>query len=381
MDVVPENPEIYDASLEGGISPQEARKLTELDSHTLENGVYDPSDIPALAGQLEKSYNHRENAYIPVDDVQDYVAILLERPEEVISDWDTGGYPFENNGTSIREKRDEYTIRTVYAFQDAIDQQLIDKTLRTIVNRPDYRLETAETLDEGNLGLLLGQYMNQIKELTDNQTILEEAYGTVAETPEASVAAAANTPVNELPEEVLENINLGGKEISSDQITTRLRNMQGAGRCEDLENNHSEVLLDEEPTRNTSLISFENELVGSLKHTGDTSMLALQDMTYNGRHSLQKGMAYRVSHHMLGGMTSERIDTQKPSHHEWEEVFRPGRMDEKQEKYLDWELKEVDRLELRPLRFAGEKGDQTVQEFRDQIETMRKQLEEQLEDF
>ena len=376
MRVVSENHGVYEASIEGGLTPEEAEKLMDLDPSVLETRDYEPSDIPALAGYLQEE---KTSVYVPGENVEEYVNILLENPDEIISEWDIGDYPFENSPTKRREKRDEYTLRTVQAFEDLMDQEAIDETLQATVDREDYRQETHETSDDGNLGLVLGQYITQIEELTDDEEIMQEAYRTIAETPESSTTAAANTPLNKLPEEVLENIYKGGKEIGSDQITTRLRNMQGAGKCEDLETGHEEVLLGEDPTRNTSLISIDDKLVGSLKHTGSTSMLALQDLKSDGRQLLQKGMTYRISHPVLDEITSERIDTQKPNHQEWEAIMQSSRMNEEKEIYQDWEVKELDRLELRPLRFAGEKGDYTVEGFRENIETRRKDLEAQLD--
>jgi hypothetical protein len=375
MHVVFENQGVYEASIEGGLPPEEAEQLAELDPSVLETGDYEPSDIPALAGHLS-GYQSRIDDTAPEENIEEYVNLLLEDPDEVISDWDIGDYPFENIATNTREKRDEYTIRTVYAFEDSIDQSVIDETLRTVVNREDYRHETAASSADGNLGILLGQYIGQIEKIAEDEEIMQEAYSTVADTPEASATAAANAPLNQLPEDVLENIHVGGKEVGSDQITTRLRKMQGAGKCGDLESRHEEVLMGESPTRNTSLVSFEGQIVGSLKYDGSTSMLALQDLKSNGRQVLQKGMTYRVSHPMLQEMASDRADRQKPSHQEWEELFQPERMDEEQEEYQDWEVKEVDRLELRPLRFAGEQGDHTVDGFRERIETRREDLEE-----
>lgn len=378
MRTVSKSPEVFEVSTEGGISPDEADELADLDPSVLENGNYDPEDIPALAAYIHTNKTYENAASQPAEDVEEYVQVLLEDPDEVVPEWDIGDYPFENNSTIRREKRDEYTIRTLYAFEDLLDQELIDEALRTIAEKPDYRKETAPNSADGNLGILLGQYISQIKELTYDEDIIQEVYSTITQTSGASATAAANMPVNEFPEEILENIYPGGQETETDQITTRLRNMQGAGKCGDLETRHEKVLLSENPTRNTSLITINDELVGSLKHEGSTSMLALQDLTSDGKQVLQKGMTYKVSHPMLDQMKSQKMERQKPSHEEWEEVFQTDRMEEEQEEYSDWQVKEVDRLELRPLRFAGEKGDKTVEEFRQQIEEQRQELEELL---
>lgn len=371
-----DNPELYAAALEGGLSTEEAEDLTRIDPPTNQTGDYEPSNIPAIAKYLERQ---PENIPIPAKNTEEYIELLLERPQEVVDEWSTGGYPFENNGTTIREKRDEYTIRTIYALQDSIDQSLIDKALQQITTQTDYRKETAETLSEGNLGLLLGQYIEPIEELIDDQEILNAAYDNISETSETSQIAAANKPAEQLPEHITDNIYLGGTEISSDRVRTRLRKMRGAGRCEDLEQGHREVLLSEQPTKNNSIITLNDEPVGSIKHTGQTSMLGLQDLTYQGRQVLQKGMTYRASHPVLKEMNSKRIEKQEPTHLEWENIFEPDEIDERQkEEYQDWEIIESEVLELRPLRFAGQEGDLTIEEFREEIETKRQQIQDEI---
>ena len=379
MNLVSTNTKIYEATLEGGLRPEEAEQLTDLDPAILEKDGYEPSDIPALAGHIHKYQDNKENQLVPAEHIDEYINLLLERPQEVTSELKTETCPFENNITTIKEKRDEYILRTIYAFQDHLNQELIDETLCSLVNQQDYRKETARTLSEGNLGLLLGQYMEQIQELSNDQSIVDEAYSTVAQTPEASIATATNVQLNKLPDKVTENIYTGGAELGSDQITTRLRNMRGAGRCHELEERHEEVLLNEEPTRNNTLITLEDQLVGSLKHIGNTSMLALRDLTFNNKQVLQKGMTYRVSHPLIEDLDSERIERLKPTHLEWENVFQPDETSEENKiEYQDWEVKQVDRLELRPLRFAGQRGSYTIEEFRENIEEKRDNIEEQI---
>jgi len=228
------------------------------------------------------------------------------------------------------------------------------------------------------LSLVLGQYIREIDELVEDENIVTEAYNTISETSGSSAMAAANTHVTELPEAVQENIFTGGKEFPGDQITTRLRKMQGAGKCRKLEKRHEKALLGDKPTKNNTLIAIEDQLVGSLKHEGNISMLALKDITSDGKQLLQKGMTYRVSHPMLDKTTSERINEQKPGVQEWQEVISDRRMDEEQEAYQNWEVIQPERLEIRPLRFAGQTGNYTVEGYRQDIETRREEIMEEL---
>jgi|GEM_PF-6554487 hypothetical protein len=145
--------------------------------------------------------------------------------------------------------------------------------------------------------------------------------------------------------------------------------MQGAGKCADLEERHERVLFGEEirelgnkPTRNNSLIKLGDELIGSLKYEGSKSMLALQDVTNNGRQVLQKGMTYRVSHPTIEEMQTDRIN-------------------DDQEAYSDWEISEPEVLDVRPLRFARNPDNQSIHGFRSRIENQRKNLEQQLEEI
>ncbi|MFB6116354.1 MAG: hypothetical protein ABEK10_02470 [Candidatus Nanosalina sp.] len=378
MPAVLGNQGVYEASLAGGLSPEEAEELAELDLSRLENGEYDPSDIPALGAYIEGYQVGGAEVPVPAEEPDGYVKTLLEHPDDVIQEWDIGDYPFENIATNIQEKRDEYTLRTLYTLEDSLDQDMIDEAVRSIAVKPDYRHETAASSADGNLGMLLGQYMNEIHYLVDDEDVIAEVHETVAESPGSSVTAAASKTVNELPETVIEKTYPGGNELDSERITTRLRDMQGAGKCGDLEKGHEEVLLGDQPTRNTSLIYVEGELVGSLKHTGSTSMLGLQDLTFNGKQLLQKGMTYRISHPVLDAIASEKTDARDPKKEEWGELMKSGRMNEEKVQYQDWELKNIDRLELRPLRFAGEIGDYTVEGFRNRIETRRQELEDKL---
>jgi hypothetical protein len=143
--------------------------------------------------------------------------------------------------------------------------------------------------------------------------------------------------------------------------------MHGAGKCNDLERRHEKALFGEEisklgnkPTKNNSLIKLGDELVGSLKYEGSKSMLALQDVTSNGRQILQKGMTYRVSHPSIKEMQTDRID-------------------EDQESYSNWEIVEPELLEVRPLRFARSPENGSIYGFRYRIGQQRQILEKELD--
>ena len=357
---------VYDSFIRGGIRPREAGELSDLDESTLEEGEYSPSDIPALGAEIA-GYNETNHS-LPAEDIDQYVDKLLQSPGEIVPEWSPGNgdYPFENLATTVREKRDEYTLRTVYAFEDTLEQNKIDEAVGTIVSREDYRHETASNSADGHLGLLLGQYINEINEVVEEESILSEAYRVIDETNEASAVAAANQPVELLPYSIQQNV-FGGENISSDWINTRLRNMHGAGKCNDLERRHEKALFGEEisklgnkPTKNNSLIKLGDELVGSLKYEGSKSMLALQDVTSNGRQILQKGMTYRVSHPSIKEMQTDRID-------------------EDQESYSNWEIVEPEVLEVRPLRFARSPENGSIYGFRYRIGQQRQILEKELD--
>jgi hypothetical protein len=351
---------VYDSFIRGGMRPQEAEELSDLDESTLGEGEYSPYDIPALGAEI--SGYSETNHSLPAEDIDEYVDKLLQSPGEIVPEWSPGNgdYPFENLATTIREKRDEYTLRTVYAFEDMLEQ---DKAVGTVVKGEDYRHETASNSADGHLGLLLGQYISEINEIVEEESILSEAYRVIDETNEASAVAAANHPVELLPYSIQQNV-FGGENISLDRINTRLRNMHGAGKCNDLERRHEKALFGEEisklgnkPTKNNSLIKLGDELIGSLKYEGSKSMLALQDVTSNGRQVLQKGMTYRVSHPSIKEMHTDRIN-------------------EDQEDYSNWEIAEPEVLEVRPLRFARAPENGSIYGFRDkidrQVQTLRK---------
>ena len=381
---VSKNRDLYEASLAGGLSPAEAEDLEEINQAKLEAGQYEPSDIPTLGAYIQTHQGTEEDVTVPAEDPESYVNWLLGEPGEFIPEWRVDSIPdysFERSSSTMREKRDEYTLRTLYTVEDSLDQEFIDETVRNIVEKTDYRHQGPPNSADGNLSLLLGQYIGEIDELVEDENIVTEAYTTISETSGSSAMAAANVPIEELPEAVQDNVYTGGKEFSTNQITTRLRKMQGAGKCRKLEKRHEKALMGDNPTKNNTIIAMEDQLVGSLKHEGNTSMLALKDITSDGRQLLQKGMTYRVSHPMLDETVSERINEQKPGVQEWQEVISDGRMDEEQEVYQDWEVIQPERLELRPLRFAGQTGDYTVEGFRQDIETRREEIKEELGAF
>ena len=353
-----ENRNSNESHLTGGLTPEEAEEMADFDTSKLEDGEYQPSDIPALGTYIQEYQNQEQHASLPADSLESYVSQLLERPGDVVPEWSSPPQTcFEDLDNCFREKRDEYVIRTVYSAQDSLDQESIDKALKEIiVDQSNYK--PRGTSDGGNLGLIIGQYLPEIQEMAQNDNILQEAYSTIAEETEASAAAAANVPVSQLLEAVQQNIFTGGSELSSDKAATRLRSMEGGGKCDGIEEGHDTSLLANYPTRNNTLITLEDEIVGSLKYEGDNSLVALKDVAYSGKQVLQKGMAYRVSHRMLGVLETERMNDQ-------------------QEEYADWEILPVERLELRPLRFAG--GFQfTPQQFRERIDEKMNEIETSL---
>ena len=356
--------QLYKSSLCGGLTHAEAKEMTYLDESVREEGNVSPSDIPALGGEIARGSETPE--YLQADDINEYVEQLLQNPSDIVTDWSFSGgsIPFENQVSTVKEKRDEYVLRTLYAWEDTLEQDTIDEALGTIVNREDYRHETASDSADGHLGLVLGQYISEIDDMVEEESIVAEAYSMIGETYEASAMAAANQPLEHLPDGVRQNV-FGGEDTSSDRINTRLRNMHGAGKCGDLERGHEKVLFGEEiskpgnqPTRNNSLITLGGELIGSLKYEGDTSMLALQDVTSNERQILQKGMAYRVSHPTIKEMDTERID-------------------DNIETYPDWEFREPEMLEIRPLRYGRTAENQSIQEFRHRIDKQVQKLIQQ----
>lgn len=359
------NQRVYDSSISGGLRPSEAEQLTNLDKSNLEEWDYAPCDIPAIGAEITE-YGGADRS-LPADSINEYVNRLLQSPGDVVQEWSQGGdIPFENLATTTREKRDEYTLRTAYAFENILEQNTIDKAVRTIVNRDDYRHETASTSADGHLGLLIGQYINEINEVVEDENIVSEAYRVIDETNESSAMAAANQTVGSLPYSIQQNV-FGIENISSERVNTRLRKMQGAGKCADLEQRHEKVLfvegiseLGNKPTRNNSLIKLGDELIGSLKYEGSKSMLALQDVTNDGKQVLQKGMTYRVSHPTIEEMQTDRIN-------------------DDQEAYSDWEISEPEVLDVRPLRFARNLDTQSIYEFRNRIDRQRQILEGELD--
>jgi len=358
---VSKNSRVRDVSISGGLRPSEAEELYDLDASALESGEYQPQDIPVLGTYIDRNnrYNSREEDSLPAENAEAYVSQLLDDPGEFIPEWNHDTVPFENFSGSIKEKRDEYTLRTVYALQDSLDQETIDETVNALVDQRNYKHNSASTCSGGNLGLFLGQYINEIEELVEDDTIVDEAYSVISESSETQAAAVANRPAEELPSYVKNEIHIAGHEISSDDITTRLRGTLGAGKCNGIEDGHDKSLLADQPTRNNTLIALDNEIVASLKYDGDESIVALQDLTHDGRQVLQKGMAYRASHSML-------------------EDIQPERMEEDQNEYEEWDIARPERLELRPLRFVGESTQYSVEEIREQIDETRIEIEEEL---
>lgn len=358
---VSENPGVREISISGGLTPSEAENLTELEPSAFESNEYEPRDIPAVGAHIQRNdrYSTLEETSLPAEDAESYVNQLMEDPGEYVPEWTHEHISFDNFTGSILEKRDEYTLRTVYALHDSLEQEFIDETVKGLVDQPNYKHRTSPTCSGGNHGLFVGQYLPEIEELVEDETIVEDAYSAVAESSETQAAAAANVPVNQLPDHVKDEIYTGGDEISPDMITTRLRGTLGAGKCNGIEEGHDKSLLAQQPTRNNTLIALDGQLVASLKYDGDESIVGLKDVKHKGKQVLQKGMAYRVSHNVINDI-------------------EPERMDEEKGEYSEWSLANPDRLELRPLRFAGESTQYTVEGVREHIEKRRKELEEEL---
>lgn len=341
---------VYESSIIGGLSPQEAQHSAELSSEMLEESEYDAEDIPALGAYIQQT---EETDYsLPATEIGEYFNLLIDNPGEIVSFWDLEHSKFEALSPTIRAKRDEYTIRTLYALREDLGQETIDDSLRTLVNQADYK--TNSNGDSGELERVIGQYISEIEQITQNEEIINQSYNQIGQTPQASATAAANIKAENLPNQVQNQIFVGGKEISENRINTRLRNMVGAGKCTDLEEKHEETLLAEEPSKENTLISIDNMLIGSLKHNGDESMIGLRDLQYEGRQVLQKGMAYRISH-----TSKEEIE-------------------EGLETFGEWKISEPDSIDVRPLRFAGSYHvdfDQ-FENFRSRIDKKREKLEQ-----
>lgn len=336
---------LYEATRAGGLGSDEALKYITIDEETIGSEEYAPADIPAVGAAIaDDAY---EDALMPAEDLDTYVQQLLENPGAIVTAWDLDEVKFEHLQSGIRAKRDEYTIRTLAALEDELDQDTIDTALGYLVDQDEY--DPQSTSDQGKLGLVLGTYIGTIDELASEDTIVEDAYETIGESHEASAAAAANHPVDAAPEAIQNNVFHGGEDGPASKIDTRLRNMVGAGKCHKIEEGHDRALLGDEPTRNGTVVTIDEEPLGFVKYDGDTSMIGLTDITADdGRQVLQRGMAYRISHAMLDEMDSTRSDMATQT-------------------YDDWETAEVERMELRPLRFVGSSHAYSIRETRDLI--------------
>lgn len=338
---------LYDATRTGGLGEKEALEYIGIDEATIETGEYDPADIPALGAAIaDDAY---DEALMPAEDLDSYLDQLLEEPGSIIEAWDVDvQVPFEHLQSGIRAKRDEYTIRTLAALEHDLDQDTIDTALDHLVSQDEY--DPKSTSDQGKLGLVLGTYIRTIDELASDDTIIDDAYDRIAESTEASAAAAANQPPTAAPKHVRNNVFHGGEDGPVESIDIRLRNMVGAGKCHKIEDGHDRALLGEEPTRNGTVVTIDDEPLGFVKYDGDTSMIGLKDVTSeDGRQVLQRGMAYRISYTMQNEIDSTRAETTI-------------------EQYDDWERTEISRMELRPLRFVGASHAYSIREIRDQIE-------------
>lgn len=243
----------------------------------------------------------------------------------------------------------EYLLRSAPLWQDTVNgaqrTSVVDDVLKRTA-RPDK---------------IFSQYLpGTIDLVPETLPLLEdEVYPQVMEPGAARARTLAATPLPTLAEhlpreevrELEEEIDAAWDDaVELDGVHPRLRGIQRAGSCGNLEPTHWGTLLADEPTKGTVLIRLEDTLVGSLKLEGARSMLALRDVKSGERYTLQRGYTYQTTHTI------------------WE-----GRGEA--EEHDGWYVLDVDALPVNPIRRAGKKGDYSVEQFRERIDERREQLE------
>jgi hypothetical protein len=225
------------------------------------------------------------------------------------------------------EKKDELFVRSLYSFSDELEQEYIDSAVDDWVE------------DDNDLAIVLAQYIDDIEQATEDERVLEEVYDAVSNYDDSRALAAAKKPVEDLPDSI-EDRNydeIPGIELSDAEVVPRLRNMVGAGECELMDICHYDTLMlgdeDEiraEDAKNTTLIRMDDELVGAFKNSSERSMVGLQNVKKDGKLAIQRGRGYRLSYNV--------IEQEKSS----------------VKKVEGWDILDLDRLELRPLRELGD---------------------------
>lgn len=327
--------EAKEAAISGGLTAMEARNQAQIDYPPEEPISIEEvpiHELPALGAALEKEYRDTESATPEINSADEYVDYICSN----IGNFFT---PIERvTESASHEKEAEYAFRTLYTLSEDVKPETISTSLEDL-------LDNSCAAD-----VVSAQYLDKVNEIVD-EDLIQRVYDEISGNPTAEILALANAPTDDLPETFRSQEHHYSSEykLEDRNIVTRLRSMKGAGECDLLEPGHKDTVLeksDENPEqfKQNTLIALDSEIVGSVKHVGNTSMLALRDVENNGRFVMKKGWTYRIP---------ARLSNNLKNTPEVEE----------------WSILETDRLEVRPMRPAGEKGeDFSEAEFRELID-------------
>ncbi len=244
------------------------------------------------------------------------------------------------------DKKTEYFLRSKPTWEGEMEPGAREEVIRAI----------GDELYFGHRPVL-SQYLPVIQDLAPVETDLleQEIYSKI--TGDSCMArAAASTPFSDLPGDIAEYVPDRVREnaISIDGVVPRTRGIKGAKGCEKLEPRHLDTFLGEDPTKETVLLSLDDNLVGALKETNANSILGLRDVENNGRYPIWKGWTYRSTWNL------------------WNRR-------EEAEEIQGWQVMELDHLPIDPMgRQTGEEVREDPEWFRELIDSRVEELEEEL---